>query len=104
MYIVIVIYNNPEPESRTRKPDPEQKKGSSKAPLFPPTILATIGNLNNRCNYLFDTQDHPRSSLRNLHQPSRCFLVYLDNSFLPPILSFNLFPVTLPVGFVFLFG
>ena len=81
-----------------------KKKGSSKAPLFPPTILATIGNLSNRCNYLFDTQDHPRSSLRSLHQPSRCFLVYLDNSFLPPILSFNLFPVTFPIGSVFLLG
>ena len=81
-----------------------KKKGSSKAPLFPPTILTTIGNLNNRCNYLFDTQDHPRSSLRSLHQPSRCFLVYLDSSSLPPILSFNLFPVTFPIGFVFFLG
>ncbi len=81
-----------------------KKKGSSKAPLFPPTILTTIGNLSNRCNYLFDTQDHPRSSLRSLHQPSRCFLVYLDSSSLPPILSFNLFPVALPIGSVFLLG
>jgi len=35
-----------------------KKKGSSKAPLFPPTILATFRR----------------------RQPSRCFLVYLDNS------------------------
>ena len=36
-----------------------KKKGSSKAPLFPPTILATFRR----------------------RQPSRCFLVYLDNSY-----------------------
>jgi len=59
-----------------------KKKGSSKAPLFPPTILTTF------CR----------------RQPSRCFLVYLDSSSLPPVLSFNLFPVTLPIGSVFLLG
>jgi hypothetical protein len=28
----------------------------------------------------------------------------LDSSSLPPILSFNLFPVTFPIGFVFFLG